>query len=178
MLSVWTIGLRQSGEIGQRIARSVGDLFLRLMQYGLIAFIGAVAVVDAGEDPLKAAGDATESGVKAARLAVQLTAENIANAETTRTGANGGAYRRQYPVIVDGSAGVEILKIARDGSAPIWVYDPKHPHANAHGFVAKPNIDLSQELIKMNYYSNWLEANVAAGRKTKQMKDTLLELTK
>lgn len=146
----------------------------------LIVVLGVVVANSAlhAEDPLERARKASRSGVNAARLAINLAAENIANAETTRVGDSNEAYRRQYPVLQESDTGVKVVTIAKDGVDPVWVYDPKHPHANAYGFVAKPNIDLPSELIKLNYYGNWLAANVAVGKKTKSMRDSLLELTR
>lgn len=130
------------------------------------------------DDPLGNAGEAAKSGVRAARLAMDLAAENIANAETTRVNGSNQAYQRKFPVMVEAEKGVEVSAVAKDLGEPVWVYDPSHPHANAYGFVAKPNIDLSSELIRLNYYGNWLQANVAVGKKTKAMKDAVLELTR
>ena len=129
-------------------------------------------------DPLGDAGEAARSGVRAARLAMNLAAENIANAETTRVNGSNQAYQRKFPVMVEGKKGVEVSALANDTAEPVWVYDPTHPHANAYGFVAKPNIDLSSELIRLNYYGNWLQANVAVAKKTKAMRDSVLELTR
>ncbi len=137
-----------------------------------------LARVWAGEDPLQAARKAAESGTRAARLAMQLAAENIANMETTRISSQGGAYQRKFPVFVENGQGVEVETVAIDPKDPIRVYDPAHPHADQYGFVQKPNIDLPSELVRMNFYGNWLEANAAVMMRTKQMRDSILELTR
>ena len=89
-----------------------------------------------------------------------------------------GPYQRQFPVLSETEDGVKVVSVVRDKRDPIWVYDPSHPHANAQGFVAKPNIDLADELMRMNYYSSWLEANGAVLKRCKQMNDAVLELTR
>ena len=131
-----------------------------------------------GADSMRDAAEAAQKGVAAARIAVDVAAENIANAETTFVAPNGGPYRRKFPALSETDTGVKVMGVYQDKKDPVWVYDPTHPHANAQGFVAKPNMDLAEELVRMNYYSNWLQANTAVLKRCKQMNDAVLELTR
>ncbi len=71
---------------------------------------------------------------------IEVISANIANEKTTRT-VQGGPYKRK--VAKDCKAG--ICKIVNDNLDPILNYEPKHPDANKNGYVAYPNISLSQE---------------------------------
>ena len=142
----------------------------------LLGLLGAAPL--AAGDSIHQAGEIARSGVRAARIAVDIAATNIANAETTWVAPNGGPYQRKFPVLVEADGGVQVLGLQSDHMPPVLVHEPGHPHANAQGFVAKPNIDMAGELLRLNYYSNWLEANSAVLRRKKQMNDAVLELTR
>ncbi len=49
------------------------------------------------------------------------------------------------------------------------VYDPNHPDADERGYVHYPDIDLSQEMVKMIMASRAYEANVTIMNNTKNM---------
>ena len=96
------------------------------------------------------------TGLTAERLRMDVTAENLANAQTTR-GADGQPYRRKEVVLSEvsgggfgsqlakaigaGSAsgsqpgGVEVAGITQDQTPGKLVYDPGHPDADARGYV-------------------------------------------
>ena len=65
---------------------------------------------------------------------------NIANFETTRT-TQGGYYRRK--IITECHDGY--CKEGVDDRAPLLKYLPNHPDADKKGYVAFPNISLSEE---------------------------------
>ena len=138
------------------------------------------------------------TGLTAERLRMDVTAENLANAQTTR-GANGGPYRRKEVVLQQaasgpdfgsqlrtamggaGSAqrtpgGVEVAQIAEDANPPRMVYDPGHPDADARGYVAMPNVDSVTEMVDLISSSRAYEANVTAMQASKQMFTKTLEL--
>ena len=133
--------------------------------------------------------DIAGSGLSAERLRMDVTAENLANAQTTR-GANGGPYRRKEVVLqqVEGQAGggfrtalagamggdrrpggVQAAQVVEDPNPPKMVYDPGHPDANAQGYVAMPNVDSVTEMLDL--ISSWrsYESNVTAMQSSKQL---------
>jgi flagellar basal-body rod protein FlgC len=132
------------------------------------------------------------SGLTAERMRMDVTAENLANAQTTRT-AEGGPYRRKEVVLQQAPAqggfagrlatamgsrggrpgGVEV---AEDASAPRQVYDPGHPDADANGYVAMPNVDTVAEMVDLIAASRAYEANVTAMNAAKQMYTKTLDL--
>lgn len=133
------------------------------------------------------------SALTAQRFRMDVIAENLANAEVTRT-ANGGPYRRR--VVTMGSrtdqatfaehmngftqdkigSGVRIAAVGEDMSDFKMVYEPNHPDANAEGYVSYPNVDTVTEMVDMMSASRSYEANVTAFTTTKNMALKALEL--
>ena len=137
------------------------------------------------------------SGLTAQRLRMDVTAENLANAQTTK-GADGQPYRRKEVVLQEisqggfgaqltaamgtgaksGPGGVEVAEIATDQTAGKMVYDPSHPDANAQGYVQMPNVDTVTEMVDLIDSSRAYEANVTAMQASKQMFTKTLDLLK
>lgn len=132
------------------------------------------------------------SGLTAERLRQDTIANNIANAETTRS-PDGGPYRRQVPVfapILDQSMhgvkspsqrgtqgkGVQVVGVISDPSPPRMVYDPQHPDADADGYVAKPNVHVVKEMVDLITATRAYEANIAAVNSAKSMAQKALEI--
>ncbi|MEO5364774.1 MAG: flagellar basal body rod protein FlgC [Magnetococcus sp. WYHC-3] len=130
----------------------------------------------------------TASGLAAQRLRLNLIAENIANAQTTRT-PEGGPYKRRDPVfmarpfdmLLDDemrarNTGVAVDRVKVDTNAPRMQFDPSHPDANADGYVAMPNIDVVTEMVNMMSASRTYEANVSVLNASKAMALKALEI--
>jgi flagellar basal-body rod protein FlgC len=135
------------------------------------------------------------SGLTAERMRMDVVAENLANAQTTR-GADGQAYRRKEVVLAQrgaesgfgaalagamGSrngrpAGVEVAQVAEDQTPLKRVYDPGHPDADADGYVEMPNVDSVTEMVDLISAQRAYEANVTAMQAAKQMFSKTLEL--
>lgn len=138
------------------------------------------------------------SGMSADRLRMDVTAENLANADTTQ-GANGQPYQRKEVVLSEingGSSfaaqlagaqagmpgsqpvggGVQVTGIVNDPSPPIEKYDPGNPDANAQGYVAMPNVNPVTEMVDLITASRGYEANVQAMNAAKQMFSRTLDL--
>jgi flagellar basal-body rod protein FlgC len=115
------------------------------------------------------------TGMSAERLRMDVIAENLANAETTR-GANGQPYRRQEVVLQEKSpsfgevlGGVQVAGIVSDPTPPRKVYDPGHPDADKNGYVSLPNVNPVTEMVDLITASRGYEANVTAMNAAKQM---------
>jgi flagellar basal-body rod protein FlgC len=137
--------------------------------------------------------EVSASGLTAERLRMDVTAQNLANAQTTR-GADGQPYRRKEVVLAErqeqGSfgaalsgamnggkpAGVEVAAIAEDQTPLKQVYDPSHPDADANGYVQMPNVDTVAEMVDLISAQRAYEANVTAMQAAKQMFSKTLEL--
>ena len=136
------------------------------------------------------------SALTAQRLRFNVTAENLANAETTKT-ADGTPYRRKevtLEAVGDASGfgsqlskamgggsgvapgGVQATAITEDQTAGKLVYDPSHPDANAQGYVRMPNVDTVTEMVDLIDAQRAYEANVTAMSASKQMFAKTLEI--
>ena len=123
-----------------------------------------------------------------------LTAENLANAQTTR-GADGQPYRRKEVVLQEAAGsfgaslskamgagsgsqggGVQVAGVVQDASPLKRIYDPGHPDADAQGYVSMPNVDTVTEMVDLIGASRAYEANVTAMQAAKQMFSHTLEL--
>jgi len=131
--------------------------------------------------------DVAGSGLAAERLRMDVTAGNLANAETTQ-GANGQPYRRREVVLQEAqpngpsfgsmlasastappAAGVQVAGIVEDQTPPRQVYDPGNPAANAQGYVLLPNVNPVTEMVDLISASRSYEANVTAMQSAKTM---------
>lgn len=125
--------------------------------------------------------DVSASGLSAQRRRLDAIAENIANAETTRT-ESGGPYRRRQVVFEEvatrelGRQGVRVSAVQEDPRSPHLVYRPGHPDADANGYVAMPNVNLVEEMVDMISATRSYEANATALNATKAMARKALEL--
>jgi len=139
--------------------------------------------------------DVSATGLTAERLRMDVTAENLANAQTTR-GADGQPYRRKEVVLSEISSGgfgsqlakaigagagasaggVEVTAITQDQTPGKLVYDPGHPDADAKGYVRMPNVDTVAEMVDLISSSRAYEANVTAMNAAKQMFSKTLDL--
>ncbi|MDX6547602.1 MAG: flagellar basal-body rod protein FlgC [Gaiellales bacterium] len=124
----------------------------------------------------------SSSGMSAERLRMDVIAENLANANTTR-GANGQPYQRQEVLLQQASpsfgqvlGGVQVAGIVNDPSPPRKVYDPGHPDADKNGYVTLPNVNPVNEMVDLITASRGYEANVTAMTAAKQMFTKSLEV--
>ncbi len=104
------------------------------------------------------------TGLQAQRVRMDAIAENIANAEATRT-PEGGPFQRLQVIMRSGEGlggGVEVQGVVRDLSPAEIIFDPSHPDANADGYVEMPNVDVPTEMVDMVAASRAYEANAKA----------------
>lgn len=125
------------------------------------------------------------SALTSQRLRMDIIANNVANAETTRT-EDGGPYQKQtvvfqaeegertLPVKLPGRLrepihGVRVAEILKDDSPGNRVYDPNHPDADEEGFVNYPNVNVVTEMTDMLSATRSYEANVTVFNALKNM---------
>jgi flagellar basal-body rod protein FlgC len=141
--------------------------------------------------------EVSASGLSAERLAMDVIANNLANANTTRT-PEGGAFKRQLVVFAQkqeqpspadaangadsdpalSHAGVQVVGIVNDTSPDRLVYEPSHPDADAQGYVHMPNVDVVKEMVDMMAASRAYQANVTAMEETRTQGSSALTLLK
>jgi len=125
--------------------------------------------------------DVSASGLFAQRARLDAIANNIANANTTRTN-NKGPYRRQEVLLRasggsgSNSGGVEVEAVIESDDPPKIVRDPSHPDARPDGTVAMPNVNIVEEMVDMITATRAYEANVQAINAAKSMSAKALEI--
>jgi flagellar basal-body rod protein FlgC len=142
------------------------------------------------------------SGLTAERVRMDVTAENLANAQSTK-GVNGQPYRRQEVVLnqrgtpgnfstaltgaMSGATpsqgetpegGVEVSGVVSDTTPDQLVYDPGNPEANAQGYVQMPNISTVTEMVDLISESRSYQSDVTAMQTAKSMFTATLGLLK
>jgi flagellar basal-body rod protein FlgC len=130
------------------------------------------------------------SGLSAQKLRMDILAQNITNAETTRT-ENGGPYLKKAVVFTEQSpsfdailrnkqtpGGVTVSDIIQNPDAVKRIYDPDHPDADAEGYVMMPNISATEEMVDLISASRSYEANITAFNAVKYMATKALEIGK
>ena len=136
--------------------------------------------------------DASGSALSAERVRMDVTAENLANAQSTRTANGQGPYRRKEVVMqeagvgvgpsfadsLQAARGVKVGGIVEDPTPSRRVYDPGHPDADAQGYVTMPNVNTVTEMTDLIGASRAYEANVTAMQTTKAMFARTLDLLK
>jgi len=130
------------------------------------------------------AADIAVTGLKAQRTRMNVIANNIANALTTRT-PQGGAFRRQM-VVLQGEQlrpemepsrfGVRVKRLLTDRSPLRTVFDPTHRDADSAGYVRYPNVNLAVEMVDLVSAQRAYEANVSVFVSHKRMVQKALEL--
>lgn len=116
---------------------------------------------------------ATSSALKAERIRMDVVAQNIANANTTRD-VDGQAYRRKVVSFESllsptGETGVRVADVTTDDTPGERVHNPGHPHADKEGMVRMPNVSTSTEMVDLITASRAYEANLAVVRNARQM---------
>jgi flagellar basal-body rod protein FlgC len=108
----------------------------------------------------------SSSALTAQSLRLNTTASNLANAESA-AGPDGKVYRPKQVVFQASpignrpeSAGVSVAGVVEDTSAPRKTYDPKHPQADADGYVSMPNVNVVDEMVNMISASRSYQTNV------------------
>lgn len=113
--------------------------------------------------------DIAGSALSAQSQRMNVAASNMANADSV-VGPDGQPYRaRQVVFQVNPAAGqvlgqeiggVRVAGVVQDQSPLKMVYDPKHPLADAQGYISMPNVDPVAETVNMIAASRSYQANV------------------
>ena len=108
------------------------------------------------------------SAVSAQSQRLNVVASNLANADTV-AGPDGQAYKARQVVFQtqlmgagndSGSAGVRVTNITEDQTPGRRVHDPKHPQADADGYVTYSNVNPVEEMVNMISASRSYQNNI------------------
>lgn len=146
------------------------------------------------------------SGLSAERVRMDVTSENLANAQTTKA-ANGQPYQRQEVELQQtgspssnfeatlsealGSGpgadaglkhppagGVQVAGIVAAKTPDQQVYDPGNPEADAQGYVKMPNVNTVTEMVDLISESRSYQSDVTAMQTAKSMFTATLGILK
>lgn len=109
------------------------------------------------------------SAVSAQSQRLNVVASNLANADTV-AGPDGQAYKARqvtFQTVMMGqagqpesAAGVQVSTISEDNTEGRRVHDPKHPAADAEGYVTFSNVNPVEEMVNMISASRSYQNNV------------------
>ena len=108
------------------------------------------------------------SAVSAQSQRLNVVASNLANADTV-AGPDGQAYKARQVVFQtalmgagtdSGNAGVRVTNISEDQTPGRRVHDPKHPQADAEGYVTYSNVNTVEEMVNMISASRSYQNNI------------------
>ena len=113
--------------------------------------------------------DVSGSAVSAQSQRLNTVASNLANADTV-AGPDGKAYKARQVVFQtvlmgsagnpDAAAGVRVSTVSEDQSAGRRIHDPKHPSADAEGYVTYSNVNSVEEMVNMISASRSYQNNI------------------
>jgi flagellar basal-body rod protein FlgC len=136
------------------------------------------------------------SALSAERQRAEVTAANLANAETTHTDT-GGPYTRKevvfsaaggsqfhivfnrlgrFPQAPTGS--VQLTQVVDDTTPPLQRYEPGNPDANASGYVDYPAINPGTEMVDLMGAVRAYQLNASAVNAAKQMIQESIDILK
>ena len=132
----------------------------------------------------------TTAAMDAERTRLEVIAQNIANANTTR-GLDGRPYHRQQVVFetalqhartqggwTEALAVPRASRIQEDARLGQAIYQPGHPDADANGMVEMPNVNIYEEMADMMVASRTYEANVAVFKNSRSLAMQALSIGK
>jgi len=116
------------------------------------------------------------SALTAQSMRVNAVASNLANADSAHASTGEGYKAKQVvfqAVALNKSApwaqGVRMKEVVEDPAPNRLVYDPKHPLADAKGYVNYPNVDPVEEMVNMISASRSYQNNVEVMNTAKQL---------
>jgi len=121
------------------------------------------------------------SAVSAQSQRLNVVASNLANADTV-AGPDGSAYKARQVVFQTemmgavGAAGVRVATVSESDAAGRRVHDPKHPSADADGYVTYSNVNAVEEMVNMISASRSYQNNVEVMNTAKTLLQKTLQL--
>jgi flagellar basal-body rod protein FlgC len=125
--------------------------------------------------PLFSIFDVAGSGLSAQSLRLNLTASNLANAESVSS-STGATYRARHPVFramlddrTRAATGVQVLGVVESRAPLRTQFAPDNPLADAKGYVHMPNVNVVEEMANMISASRSYQSNMEVLNTSKQL---------
>ena len=132
------------------------------------------------------------SAVSAQSQRLNTVASNLANADTV-AGADGSPYKARQVVFqattgteqrlghgragsATGTAGVRVSNVIEDSTPGKKTFDPKHPSADAEGYVTHSNVNVVEEMVNMISASRSYQNNIEIMNTAQQLAMKTLQL--
>jgi flagellar basal-body rod protein FlgC len=122
--------------------------------------------------------DISTSGLIAQRARLNAISSNLANMSSLRN-EHGEVkpYQARYTVFQtdptigtrQGGVGVKVASVETETVEPLLKFQPNHPLADAQGYVAYPNVNMTREFVDALEATRAYEANVGVIEVTKNM---------
>ncbi len=121
-------------------------------------------------------------GMRAQAGRMRVSAENIANANSTAATPGGDPYRRKIPTFRTSfdrelqATTVQLGPVRQDQSEFRTRYEPEHPAADPRGYVKVPNVNSLVESMDLREAQRSYEANLNVVTSTRRMIQRTIEL--
>jgi flagellar basal-body rod protein FlgC len=121
------------------------------------------------------------SAVSAQSQRLNVVASNLANADTV-AGPDGQAYKARQVVFSTtpmggvGTAGVNVSQVTEDQTPGRRQFDPKHPQADAEGYVTYSNVNAVEEMVNMISASRSYQNNIEVMNTAKSLLSKTLQM--
>lgn len=123
------------------------------------------------------------SGLRAASLRLQASANNVANAYSAgplpgspASASYPGPYVPERVDQVANAGGGTSATVNAVSPASVSTYDPGAPYADGNGMVAMPNVDFASEIVQQLMAQIAFAANVKVLKADAQMTSALLDI--
>jgi flagellar basal-body rod protein FlgC len=129
--------------------------------------------------------DVSTSALVAQRMRLNAISSNLANIATTRNEyGEPEAYSPRYVTFQAdadlttsaGGMGVKVASVDQSTAPPLMKFEPGHPDADADGYVAYPNVDMTTEFVDALEATRAYEANIGVLEITKDMSQRTLQI--
>lgn len=125
--------------------------------------------------------DIASTAVSAQSRRLNVVASNLANADAV-AGPDGQPYKARQvmfqtqPIAGQPVGGVRVTGVVEDPSPPKRVHDPKHPLADAQGYVTQSNVNVVEEMVNMISASRSYQNNVEVMNTAQQLMMKTLQM--
>src|SRR5271165_5328480 len=124
------------------------------------------------------------SGMEAQTKRLRVSAENLANKDSTGSTPGATPYRRktvQFANTLDrtlGTSTVSVRSVLPDTSPFPQKYDPSNPAANTQGYVSMPNVNSFVEMMDMREAERSYSANLNVMQASRSMLSRVIDILK
>ena len=122
----------------------------------------------------------SSTAVSAQSQRLNVVASNLANADSV-AGPDGQPYKARQVVFQTGAgpqggAGVRVSNVIEDPAPGKRTFDPKHPLADAEGYITQSNVNVVEEMVNMISASRSYQNNVEVMNTAQQLMAKTLQI--